>query len=296
MDDRDDDRDTDGDVPTLVEPAWLEPRLAEPDLQVLDCTVYLRTDAETGEYRTESGRDDWADGHIPGSAFADLIEDLSETDDPDYPFQLPTPAAFAAAVGELGVGDDTRVVVYDAVDRRNNNEWAARLWWMFRVFGHDRVGVLDGGWPRWTAEDRPVSTTASPPESTTFTPDERPELVADAADVEARMDDADACLVDALRPADHAAERIPGSANVPAVGDEAVVDDDGTYRPADDLRARFDAVGALDAESVVTYCGGGIAASSAALALYRAGVTDAAVYDGSLSEWTAEGHPVVGDD
>jgi thiosulfate/3-mercaptopyruvate sulfurtransferase len=296
MDDRDDDRDTDGDVPTLVEPAWLEPRLAEPDLQVLDCTVYLRTDAETGEYRTESGRDDWADGHIPGSAFADLIEDLSETDDPDYPFQLPTPAAFAAAVGELGVGDDTRVVVYDAVDRRNNNEWAARLWWMFRVFGHDRVGVLDGGWPRWTAEDRPVSTTASPPESTTFTPDYRPELVADAADVEARMDDADACLVDALRPADHAAERIPGSANVPAVGDEAVIDDDGTYRPADDLRARFDAVGALDAESVVTYCGGGIAASSAALALYRAGVTDAAVYDGSRSEWTARGHPVVGDD
>ena len=268
----------------------------EPDLQVLDCTVYLRTDAETGEYRTESGRDDWADGHIPGSAFADLIEDLSETDDPDYPFQLPTPSTFAAAVGELGVGDDTRVVVYDAVDRRNNNEWAARLWWMFRVFGHDRVGVLDGGWPRWTAEGRPVSTTASPPESTTFTPDEHPELVADAADVEARMDDADACLVDALRPADHAAERIPGSANVPAVGDEAVIDDDGTYRPADDLRARFDAVGALDAESVVTYCGGGIAASSAALALYRAGVADAAVYDGSLSEWTAEGYPVAGDD
>jgi len=276
-------------LPTLVDPGWLEPRLDEPDVRVLDATVHLTPDPDTGEYQLDSGYDDWAGAHIPGSAFADLIEDLSETDDPAYPFQLPTPEAFATAVGELGVGNDTRVVVYDTVDDRNNNEWAARLWWMFRVFGHDQVGVLDGGWARWTAEDRPVSSTPSPPEPATFSPDYRPELVADREDVRRRMDDPDACLINALRPADHADGHIPGSVNVPAVGEEAIIDPDtGTYRSTDELTERFERVGALDSEEVVTYCGGGIAASSDALALYLAGVRNVAVYDGSLSEWTAD--------
>ena len=287
---------SDDSLPTLVDPAWLEQRLDAPDLRILDCTVYLRT-GENGEPRVESGYDDWAEAHIPGSAFADLTADLSETDDPDYPFQLPTPADFAAAVGELGVSNDSQVVLYDTVDAGNNNEWAARLWWMFRVFGHDQVGVLDGGWARWTAEDRPVSTTATDPEPASFTADYRPELVADADDVASRLDDEEACLINALRPADHAAQRIPNSENVPAVGEEAVISDDGTYQSEATLQERFADAGATDAEDVITYCGGGIAASSEALALYQAGVTDAAVYDGSLSEWTADpDRPVESDE
>jgi thiosulfate/3-mercaptopyruvate sulfurtransferase len=279
---------TESDVPSLVEPDWLESRLDDPDLRVLDCTVHLETDPETEGYRLESGREEWAEAHVPGSSFADLIEDLSETEDPDYPFQLPTSEEFAREVGELGVSNDSTVVLYDTVDEQNNNEWAARLWWMFRVFGHDRVGVLDGGWARWTDEDRPVSTTPTSPDPATFTPEYRPELVADKDDVRAQLSDEDACHVNALRPEDHASERIPNSVNVPAVGGEGVLDADGTYEPTESLREQFAAVGALDSETVVTYCGGGIAASSSALALYQAGVTDAAVYDGSLSEWTAE--------
>jgi thiosulfate/3-mercaptopyruvate sulfurtransferase len=278
---------SDDTVPTLVDPDWLADRLDAPDLRVLDCTVHLRTD-RNGDYQLSSGYDDWVDGHVPGSAFADLIEDLSETDDPDYPFQLPTPEDFATAAADLGVSNDSRVVLYDTVDAGNNNEWAARLWWMFRVFGHDQVGVLDGGWARWTAEDRPVSTSTSEPEPATFTADYRPELVADKEDVDSRLDDDDACLINALRPSDHATQRIPNSENVPAVGEDAVITDDGTYQPATTLRDRFADVGATDAEAVITYCGGGIAASSEALALYQAGITDAAVYDGSLSEWTAD--------
>jgi thiosulfate/3-mercaptopyruvate sulfurtransferase len=287
---------SDDTVPTLVDPAWLERRLDAPDVRVLDCTVYLRVEQDGG-YDLESGYDDWADAHIPGSTFADLIEDLSRTDDPDYPFQLPPPAAFAAAVGDLGVSNDSRVVLYDTVDAGNNNEWAARLWWMFRVFGHEQVGVLDGGWTRWTREDRPVSTTVTDPDPATFTADYRPELVADAEDVESRLDDGDACLINALRPSDHAVQRIPNSENVPAVGEEAVITGDGTYQPEETLRKRFDDVGATDADDVITYCGGGIAASSEALALYQAGVTDAAVYDGSLNEWTADpDRPVESDE
>ena len=98
----------------------------------------------------------------------------------------------------------------------------------------------------------------------------------------------DACVINALRQDDHATERIPGSVNVPAVGDQGVIDADGTYRSEGALHRQFEAVGATDAEDVITYCGGGIAASSDALALYQAGITDAAVYDGSLSEWTAD--------
>lgn len=279
---------TDNAMPTLVDPTWLVDRLDAANLRVLDCTVYLRA-ADDGEgYDLTSGYDDWVDAHIPGSQFADLIEDLSETDDPEYPFQLPTPEDFAAAVGELGVDNDTRVVLYDRVDQQNNNEWAARLWWMFRVFGHDRVGVLDGGWSRWTAEDHPVSNTVQPPESKTFTPAYRPELVADKQQVYEEIGNDDSCLLNALRPADHAAERIPDSDNVPAVGAEGVLRDDGTYAEKAELREQFADAGATDADTVITYCGGGIAASSEALALYQAGITDAAVYDGSLSEWTAD--------
>ena len=277
----------DDSMPALVDPKWVAGRLDTPDVRVLDCTVYLSTD-QNGEYQLQSGYDNWVDSHIPGSGFADLIEDLSETEDPDYPFQLPTPEDFAAAVGDLGVGNHSRVVLYDTVDAGNNNEWAARLWWMFRVFGHDRVGVLDGGWARWAAEDRPVSTTVTKPEPTTFTADYRPELVADKEDVQARLEGDDACLINALRPSDHAAQRIPNSENVPAVGDDAVITDNGTYQPEERLRERFADAGATDAEEVITYCGGGIAASSEALALYHAGITDAAVYDGSLTEWTAD--------
>lgn len=278
---------TDTAVPTLVSPEWLEDRLDDPDIKVLDCTVYLRTD-ENGESQIKSGEDGWADAHIPGSAFADLVDDLSETEAPDYPFQLPTPEAFAAAVGSLGVSDRSRVVLYDRVDAGNNNEWAARLWWMFRVFGHDQVGVLDGGWSRWTAEDRPVSETVTEPETATFTADYRPELVADKDDVTSQRNNDDACVINALQPSDHAAQRIPNSENVPAVGEEAVLTDDGTYQSKETLQERFADVGATDADDVITYCGAGIAASSEALALYQAGVTDAAVYDGSLSEWTAD--------
>ncbi|ERH02534.1 MAG: rhodanese-related sulfurtransferase [Halonotius sp. J07HN6] len=286
---------TDTAVPTLVAPKWLEDRLDAPDVKILDCTVYLDTD-ENGESRIESGYDGWADAHIPGSAFADLVHNLSETADPDYPFQLPTPEDFAAAVGSLGVSNESRVVVYDSVDAKNNNEWAARLWWMFRVFGHDQVGVLDGGWSRWTAEDRPVSETVTEPEAATFTADYRSELVADKDDITSQLDSGEACVINALQPSDHAAQRIPGSENVPAVGEEAVITDDGTYQSEETLQKRFADVGATDADNVITYCGAGIAASSEALALYQAGVTDAAVYDGSLSEWTADPNRPVATD
>jgi len=277
-------------VPSLVDPDWLEPRLDEPDLRVLDCTVHLEFDPETGARRTESGRPDWERSHVPGSAFADVPGDLSAAD-PSYPYERPSPDRFADAMEALGVGDDSRVVCYDSA----GNAWAARVWWLLRAFGFDDAGVLDGGWDRWTAEGRPVSTEPPTDREVTFTPEPRPELFVEREAVLEAIEDEGCRLVNALRPEDHAGTglvkygrpgRIPGSVNVPAVGEEAIVDpEDDTYLPREALRERFAEAGATGSDRVITYCGGGIAASSAAFALHLLGVEDVAVYDGSLSEW-----------
>lgn len=283
---------TDGTVPDLVDPEWLAARLDDPDLRVLDCTVRLTFDDETGERRSESGYDDWLDGHVPGSAYAPMLSELT-AEDPAFPYELPSAERFSEAMGRLGVGDGSRVVVYDDA----GGIWAARLWWMLRVHGFDDVGVLDGGWSGWVDGGHPVSTDEPTREEATFTADRRPELVADKEAVRASIDDGGVCVVDALRHEDHVGDaankygrlgRIPGSVNVPAVGDDAVVDESGVVLPREALRERFEAAGATDSERVITYCGGGIAAAGAAFALHLVGVEDAAVYDGSLSEWAAD--------
>jgi thiosulfate/3-mercaptopyruvate sulfurtransferase len=279
------------DVPRLVDPEWLEAHLDEPNLRILDCTVHNRIDWETGDHRAEPAREDWVDGHVPGSVFADVVTDLS-ADAPDYRFQMPAPEAIAGAMERLGVGDDDAVVCYDAT---GDNMWAARVWWLLRAVGFDRAGVLDGGWDRWVAEGRPVSTDRREPPPATFTSDPRPDAVADRETVLASLDDDRRRLVSALRPKEHRGEaparycrsgRIPGSVNVPAVGADGVVDPTtGRFRSPAALRETFAAAGAFGCDRVVTYCGGAIAACSVAFALTLAGVEDVAVYDGGLSEW-----------
>lgn len=287
-------------VPSLVDPDWLEPRLHESDLRVVDCTLHLSFDPETGARHTESGRADWDASHIPGSVYLNVQEDLTAAD-PDFPYQRPSPARFADAMASLGISDDTRVVLYDGAQ----NSWAARVWWLLRSFGFDRAGILNGGWERWTADGRPTSTDSPPERDVTFTPDPRPELVADKEQVRAAIEDEACSLVNALRPADFDGSNVvkygrpghvPGSVNVPAVGESAIVDAaDQTYLPRDALRARFADAGVTESERVITYCGGGIAASSAAFALHLLGVENVAVYDGSMAEWGRTDLPIETD-
>jgi thiosulfate/3-mercaptopyruvate sulfurtransferase len=281
-------------IPALVETDWLEARLEDSDLRILDCTVWLRFDPEAGTRYSESGRPDWEQAHIPGSAFADLITDLSETDNPKFTYQMPTPEKFAETMSRLGVDDDSRVVLYDAA----NNMWAARVWWMLRAFGFDNAGVLNGGWKKWVSEGRPVSTDPPDYPPAKFAPRPRPELIATKEEVLESIENGNRCILNALSPEDHVGKtvnkygrlgRITSSVNVPAVGDSGIVDPEtGLYRSPVKLRQRFSDVGATDREKVITYCGGGIAASSAAFALHLIGVDDVAVYDGSLSEWAKD--------
>ena len=274
----------------LVATDWLAQHLDDPAVRVLECTVNLVSDsAERSGFRVESGRAAWAAGHIPGAGFADLPTELSDRAS-SLRFMMPPAAQFAEAMSRHGVGDGVRVVLYD----RAVNMWAARVWWMLRAFGFDRAAVLDGGWKKWTVEGRPVSTDAGARPARTFTPRSRPKLIADRAAVLAGIDNGATCVLNALSAEQHRGGgghygrpgRIRGSVNVPAR--DLVDPASHAYLPADELRKRFAAVGALQAGRVITYCGAGIAASSDAFVLAMLGRDDVRVYDGSLSEWSAD--------
>lgn len=269
----------------LVSTSWLASQLGEPDLRILDCTVLL-TPGPQG-YAVESGRPGWERSHIPGSAYADLAGDLSDPDSP-LRFTLPSAERFAASMGALGVGDGHRVVLYDS----RANMWAARVWWMLRAFGFDDAAVLDGGWRAWTSDGLPTSTEPPAWPPATFTARPRPGLFVDKDAVLDAVEHGGTCLVNALDRAQHRGEtrpyaragHIPGSANVPAM--ELVDEATHRYRPLDELRELFADVAGR--ERIVTYCGGGIAASSDAFVLHLLGHRDVAVYDNSLSEWAAD--------
>ncbi len=267
----------------LVSGAWLEDHLGDADLRVLDATVDL--DVQAGQLA--SGRRRWEEGHIPGSAFVDLLVELSEPDD-RYFFAFPSPERFATAMGALGVGDGTRVVIYDARD----SMWAARVWWLLRCYGFDDVAVLDGGWTAWVAEGRPVTAEVTTPAAATFTPRPRPGLIVGREEVRRAIEDPGTRIVDALSRREYRGElafygrpgHLPGAINVPA---RTLVDrDTQRYRSLDELRELFGP--AVDADHVITYCGGGIAAASDAFALHLLGHRDVALYDRSMAEWAAD--------
>jgi thiosulfate/3-mercaptopyruvate sulfurtransferase len=238
----------------------------------------------------ESGRGKWQEGHIPGAGFVDLPGELSDRTS-NLRFMMPPAAQFAEAMSRAGVGNGVRVVLYD----RFVNMWAARIWWMLRAFGFDDAAVLNGGWRKWTVEGRPVSTDAGARPARAFVAKPRPELIADRRAVLNGVGSRATCLLNALTDEQHRGTggvdygrpgRIAGSANV--VARDLVDPATHAYLPAETLRARFEAAGALGAGRVITYCGAGIAASSDAFVLALLGKDDVAVYDASLSEWAAD--------
>jgi thiosulfate/3-mercaptopyruvate sulfurtransferase len=267
----------------LVSTAWVSEHLGDDDLRILDATV----DVNVATGAVESGHARWEAGHVPGAAFADLLVELSDAD-AVLPLAMPSAERFAAAMGRLGVGDGSRVVVYDA----RESMWAARLWWMLRAFGFDEAAVLDGGWTAWVQEGRTVSTSPPAIRAASFTPRPRPELIAGKEHVLAALDEASTCIVDALSHREYTGElafygragHIPGAVNVPAR--RLVERDTQRFVPLTKLREMFERV--LMAERAITYCGGGVAAASDAFALHLLGLEHVAVYDGSMMEWCAD--------
>ncbi len=268
---------------SLVTAEWLSAHLDDPDLVVLDCTVVVEP-TEDGGMRSVNGRASYEAGHIPGAGFADLMGDLADGDGP-LEFALPTPEAFAAAMGELGVGDGTRVVLYDS----SYTVWATRVWWMLRWIGFDNAAVLDGGLAAWKEGGRPLSTEPATRPSRTLTPRVRPALIADRDEVLASIGNDGVTLVDSMAEGHYRGDwtmydrpgHIVGAVNVST---RKTVDESGRFLPLEDLEALF--AGPRDRRHI-TYCGGGIAASSNAFLMTRLGFTDVAVYTASLQEWAA---------
>lgn len=274
----------------LVETSWLVEHLHEPDLRILDSTVFLRPDSSSKGLIIESGYANWALGHIPGAGFADLIEAFSDPASP-LRFTLPSAEQFAAAAEDLGINEGTRVVIYD----QGQIMWATRLWWLLRTFGFDNAAVLDGGWRKWSLEGRPTSTEIPAFPRGHFIPRLRPELIATKEEVLTAIQEGRTCLINALSKEQFEGRvevgngkrgHIPTSVNVSAAG--LLDPTTNAYLPLEQLRAKVEGVGAITADKVITYCGGGIAATSDAFVLTLLGVPNVAVYDGSLSEWTAD--------
>ena len=272
----------------LVSTGWLAEHPGDADLRVFDVTVHLRP-STSGPYSIESGRADYEAGHVPGAGFLDLANDLSDSDS-SLAFTMPSIDRFARALGEAGVGPQTRLVAYTT----SSPMWATRLWWMLRASGFDNAAVLDGGLAKWRAEGRPLETgdRRYPPDQLTLSP--RGDAWADKDAVLAAIGDGAVCTINALSPGVHSGEaamnygrkgHIKGSHNVPYA---ALLREDGTWRADEDLRALFEDIGALGRGRVICYCGGGISATMDALALTRLGHGSVAVYDGSMSEWTRD--------
>jgi thiosulfate/3-mercaptopyruvate sulfurtransferase len=273
----------------LMRGATLEAHLDDPDLRILDCTVNLRRDPSGGAFTVESGLADWQQGHVPNSAYLDPSTELSEPHR-SLRFSWPTADRVKRAMEGLGVGEGTRLVVYD----RQMNMWATRVWWLLHAYGFDQVSVLDGGWASWTNDGRPVSTDPAPTRpGAAFTPMPRTGCVATKDEVMAAIGSGATCIVNSLSAAQHRGEdlsygrpgHIPSAINIPAAG----LVDPVTHQYLDlgTLRGRF--ADALGRERVITYCGGGIAATSDAFVLSGLlGHRDVGVYDGSMSEWVQD--------
>jgi thiosulfate/3-mercaptopyruvate sulfurtransferase len=267
-------------LPPLVDTEWLARHLGTSDLRVIDATWYL-------PHLRRDARAEFAQAHIPGAVYFD-IDEIADRQSP-LPHMLPSPEVFARAVGALGIGDGDRVVAYGGA----NLIASARAWWMFRVFGHDRVAVLDGGMPRWRAETRPLTADAPVPSARRFTARFQAALVADLGRVRASVGPGGEQVLDArshgrfraMEPEPRAGLRgghVPGSFNLPY---DRLVGEGGTLLPATALRAAFDAAGIdLDAPVIAT-CGSGVSAAVLALGLYVLGRPEASVYDGSWTEW-----------
>ena len=276
----------------LVDTSWLQSHLNDPNLVVFDSTVYLHfPNGFDAPYVLQSGRDEWMSSHIPGARFVDLIDEISDPAMPEAFTMIPA-KQFCDRMNFYGVNDESTVVVYSKASLM----WATRVWWMLRSVGFDKCYVLDGGFKKWEAENRPTSNTPPDVNATkgVLTPRPRPSLWATKDEVMSAIGSLTVCTINALPSDVYTGDRdnygrrghIPGSISVPY---NTLIDPEAkTFLPKEALRQATETTGAYDKERVICYCGGGISATMDALALYVSGHKNIAVYDGSMTEWAKD--------
>lgn len=268
----------------LVTTQWLADELGASDLRVVDATTVLASDGRNpaAEYEAE---------HIPGAVFMDLGEIV----DPkaSLPMMLPSAEKFASRMQSLGLGDGSRIVLYDNSPYKS----AARAWWMLsQVFGAHGVAILDGGLAKWKAEGRPTESGKPAIRHRHFTVWKNEKVVRDKAQILANLESGAEQVVDARGAArftgddgdprpEVAKGHIPGSLNLPF---GQMFNADGTWKRGDDLRAAFESAGVDLARPLVASCGSGLTAANLVFGAHLLGKSDVALYDGSWSDWGSD--------
>lgn len=273
---------------TLVSVEWVRNRISDPHLVLLDASWHMPA----------AGRDpnvEYGSGHIPGARFFD-IDAISDTSSL-LPHMLPAAEAFAASVSGLGISNADQIVIYDTVGLFS----AARAWWMFRAMGHDKVAVMDGGLPAWSAAGGTTTDVEERFEPTTYEARLNPSAVTSLAAMQGASSRASHVILDA-RPAGRfdgsQPEPRPGlpsghMPNATSLPFSSVVTSEGFLKDPSDLENLFAGLGVGDEKNIITTCGSGVTAAILTLALARIGVEDTSLYDGSWTEWgSTDGCPI----
>ena len=257
----------------LVETGWLANQLDNPAVRIVDCRWYLKP------FDERDGKTEYQKNHIPGAVHLLWNTDLADPTRPELGM-LADPDRYAEVMSKHGIGNDTFVVCYDD----QHVTVAARAWWTLRVYGHDQVAVLNGGYPKWEAEGHPVTSDIPAFKPGSFTPRFKSSLYSNSRDVLAAINNPDVTLIDSrMQPARLEDDGyIPGSLHLPGID---FTHDDGTWLSTAEIRQRLDDAEIGESDRIITYCRGGVGATGTALAFSIAGRNDVSVYDGSWSEW-----------
>jgi len=272
----------------IVSIEWLRERQNEPGLRIVDCRFWMG--------KPNTGREAYEEAHIPGAVYIDLEKDLSApVGKHGGRHPLPDPNSLAERLGQLGIGNDSRIVAYDD----QGGAMASRFWWLLAYLGHDEVYLLDRGFAAWQEAGLPVQ--AGPAASAAakrFKPAVRDGILASAEEVRGKLGQAGVVLVDSREapryrgesePIDSVAGHIPGAINrFWGEGWRA----DGVWKSADEQAARF--AGLPVDDEIIVYCGSGVTATPNVLALCQAGFTRVKLYAGSWSDWISyEENPIA---
>ena len=274
----------------LIETTELAARLDDPALRIVDMRGFVRTTERDGVQHAEyvGAREVYERAHIPGAVYIDWTRDIVDLTDP-VAVQVAPPERFAEAMGRMGIGDEHLVVAYDT---HPASQFATRLWWVLRYYGHERVVVLNGGLHKWQRENLPMTADIPHFLPATFTPRVQPRLRATAEDVLALLHTPGVTLIDARDSGQYSgtivrepgrAGRIPGALNIPR--EELIDPATGTFRSNEELFQVFSSAHISPDEHIVAYCNGGVAATAVLFSLAMLGYPSLTNYDGSWNEW-----------
>jgi thiosulfate/3-mercaptopyruvate sulfurtransferase len=274
----------------LVETSWLAEHLHDEHVRVVDMRGYVKTEILNGQQNALyiGAREEYEQAHIPGAVYIDWSTDITDPHD-HVEAQIAPPEHFAAIMSSLGIGDQDLVVAYDA---HPASQFATRLWWALKYYGHDQVVVLNGGLPKWEREQRPLEESIPSYPPAIFTPNVQPQLRATAEDVLASLRQHGALLIDARDAGQYSGEivrgngragHIPGALNIPR---ETLFDPaTGTFRENENIAEIFSASGVQPEQHIIAYCNGGVAATTILFSLAMLGYPQLTNYDGSWNEW-----------